>query len=241
MAESTTIIAALKFQGGVVIGADSQVSDRVASVRWALEKLDCVPQGHPCVIGFAGSMGRAQQARRELEQKTFHANQFKKRHLIQGAFDQCLAPIYGDVKKKNPEPSRPLWEITLAGLVALWAEDEPQVLELEYNGDSCFHDYFHAIGSASDTAYAVYHTLGGKRLIQVDEPKALMAIIRIIRTSVNVEMSGVSEPARFWVVTAAGGRTISEDELQAQLQFVAEWEEKERTAFFEGNWPLPAD
>jgi len=41
MSESTTIIAALKFEGGVVIAADSQASDPVAQVRWPVEKLDC--------------------------------------------------------------------------------------------------------------------------------------------------------------------------------------------------------
>ncbi len=238
MGESTTIIAALKFQGGVVIGADSQASDPVANVRWPVDKLECLPGGHPCVIGFGGSMGKAQQARDALEAKPLHDSQFKKRELARNALDRCLATIYQDIKKKNPQQTSPIWKITLVGLGALWTEDEGQILEFEYNGDSCFHSNFHAIGSGADTAYAVYRTLGGTRLSDLDEPKALLALIRIMRTCVNVEMQGVSEPVWFWIVGPNGARCASPDELQPQIQMVDKWEQLEQEAFFNDRWSL---
>lgn len=203
-----------------------------------MDKLDRLPGGLPCVLGFGGSSGRAEQARAALAAKPIHPNQFKKRELARGTLVRCLAPIYEDIKRVNPQGAGEIWKITLVGLAALWAEGEPQILEFEWNGDSCFHSHFHAIGSASDTAYAVYRTLGGRLLSDIDEPKALMAMIRIIRTCVNVEMWGVSEPASFWVVGPQRTRRLSEDELQPQIQLVDEWEEKARTAFFEGTWPL---
>lgn len=115
----------------------------------------------------------------------------------------------------------------------MWAEDSPQVLEFEINGDSCFHDSFHAIGSGANTAYAIYRTLGGARLGELDEARALMALMRIIRTTVNVEMWGVSEPVVFWVVNQESARRLSDDELQPQLQLVSEWEERERAMLFD--------
>ena len=206
-----------------------------------MDKLDRLPGGLPCVLGFGGSSGRAEQARAALAAKPVHPNQLRKRELARAALVRCLAPIYEDIKRVNPEGAREIWKITLAGLAALWAEGQPQILEFEFNGDSSFHSHFHAIGSASDTAYAVYRTLGGKRLSELHEPRALMALIRIIRTSVDVEMWGVSEPVSFWVVGHAETRRLSEDELQPQLQFVDEWEERERSAFFDGSWPLSSE
>ncbi len=114
----------------------------------------------------------------------------------------------------------------------MWAENEPRILEFEINGDSSYHDYFHAIGSGANTAYAIYRTLGGRRLLNLDEARATMAILRILRTCVEVEMWGVSEPVDIWNVNAAGARRLNGDEVQVHLQAVDAWEEEERVFLF---------
>lgn len=175
-------------------------------------------------------MGGGQRARAALESKPIHINQFKKRELARAALHGCLSPVYEAIARANHPPREDIARIGLWGLAAMWADDAPQVLELEINGDSCFHDYFHAIGSGSATAYAIYRTLGGVLLSELDEARALMAMIRIIRTCVNVELWGVSEPATFWVVGPEAPRKLSQDELQPQLQAIDEWEKRERAA-----------
>lgn len=233
MAESSTIIAALKFQSGVAIASDSQVSDLVARVRWPMEKLDRVGN-HPLVIGFSGSVGRAQRARKNLEALNLHASQFKKRELVQSAIDKALKPIYDEIKnqvKVGAQQPDPVWDVILSGLAAIWASDAPQILELEMNEDSSFHEYFHAIGSASQTAYAIHRTLGGSRLISLTEQNAIWAILRILRTCVDVELAYVSEPLSVWIVARGGVRPLTQDEIQAHLQSVGTWEEQERSAF----------
>jgi len=232
VAESSTIIAALRFQGGVIIGADSQVSDTTALVRWPLEKLERVG-AHPIVLGFSGSLGRAQKARANLEAARLHSSQFNKRELVRAVFDSTLAPIYKDITSKNHPGSN--WpQLALWGLSAVWAGGGPHILEFEINGDSCFHDYFHAIGSASQTAYAIHRTLGGKLLSELDERKAVWAVLRILKTCVDVEVAGVNEPLSLWVFTAASKvRKLQIDEIQAELQGVDEWEQKERRSFFD--------
>ena len=182
--------------------------------------------------------GRGQQARAALAQKTLHTNAFKKRELVRGFFENNLKPSYDAIRSANYPPATFLDEIVLLGLAAFWAENSAQILELEKNGDSCFHPSFHAIGSGADTAYAVYRTLGGTRLSDLDEPKALLALIRMVRTCVNVEMWGVSEPVWFWVVGPKGARRVSQDELQPQVQTVDKWEQLEQEAFFNDRWPL---
>ncbi len=227
MSESATIIAALKFEGGVVIAGDSQASDPVGGVRWPVEKLDCVG-GHPCVLGFSGSVARAQQARSKLEATQLHPNMFKKRNKIRDAVDRCLIPVYRQIKQSNDGVLRDIYRTSLWGLLAYWAEEAPHILECGINGDIELHEYFHAIGSGANTAYAIYRTLGGERLSTLDERKALLVVLRILRTCVNVELSGVSEPLSVWIVSHNKARKVSADETDANLQFVDEWEKKDR-------------
>jgi 20S proteasome alpha/beta subunit len=227
---SRTIIAALKFQSGVVIAADSQASDIVAGVRWPVEKLDCVG-GHPCVAGFSGSIANSQKARSKLEATTLHPNMFKKRDKIRDAVDRCLSPIYQQIKKANDITKRDIYRTSLWGLIVFWAEEAPQILECVINGDLEFHPFFQAIGSGANTAHAIYRTLGGERLSSLDERKALLVMLRILRTCVNVELLGVSEPFSVWVISKNKARKISPDEIQPILQFVNRWEEDDRTRF----------
>jgi 20S proteasome alpha/beta subunit len=231
MSASITIIAALKFKGGVVIAADSQASDRVAQVRWSVEKLHRIG-GYPCVVGFSGAVARSQRALTVLEAIKLHPNTFDKRDRVRDAVDRCLSPIYQQIKQANQGVRIDIFMTGLWGLVVYWAEGAPQILEYGINGDSEFHEYFHAIGSGANTAYAIYRTLGGKRLPTLDERRALPAILRIVRTCVDVEMWGVSEPLSIWIVSQDKARELSPDEIQPHLQAVAQWEERERSHLF---------
>lgn len=230
MAQSTTVIAALKYEGGVVIAADSQVSDTHAAVRWPLEKLSSL-RGGPVVVGLSGSGGQAQRARKALDSIHFHSNQFKKRDLIRDAIERELEPIYEEIKKKNPSPTSPIWEITLWGLVAYWAEDGPQIPELEPNGDSYYHEAFHSVGSGASTARAIWRTLGRERLCGVPEAKAILASLRTMRTCVDVELWGVDEPFSCWVVSRDNSRPLSKAEIETHAQYVDAWEQRDMESF----------
>ena len=230
MGTSTTIIAALNFDGGVVIGADSQASDMIANVRWPIEKLDRV-RDLPMVLGFSGQEGSAERARQAVERLSLSTNTFKRRDRVRNALEGCLAPEYDRIKTDNPPLNRSIWDITIGALIAYWAEDAPHILEFEYNGDCCFHPHFHAIGSGTDTAYAIYRTLGGTRLSELDGAKSTLALLRILRTCVNVQRSGVSEPLFVWKIHDGQVNRLSGDEIQANLQYVDEWEEQDRQRF----------
>jgi len=231
MAQSATVIAALKFSDGVLIAADSQASDLAAQVRWPVGKVVRIGQ-HPLVVGFGGSMGMGDRAKKAIADLGLRPTTFKKCELIQAAIDRALEPIYEAIQTNNKPPAPNVWAIGLTGLAVFWAGDAAHILEREINGDSCFHNCFHAIGSGSQTAYAVYRTLGGRRLVEVDERRALMALLRVLRTSVDVEVFGVSEPFSAFVVTAKGVHQLIQDELQPHLQAVGEWESDEQERFF---------
>lgn len=229
MSTSRTLIAALRFQGGAVIAADSQASDSAALVRWPIEKLERVGS-HPCVVGLSGSVARGQAARSKLEALRLHTNTFDKWERVRNAVATCLSPIYREIKQANDTAQREIYQTALWGLLVYWAEGEPHILECGLNGDIEHHEHFHAIGSAAKTAYAVYRTLGGKRLCSLEERRALLVMLRILRTCVAVELFGVSEPLSAWVLSEGKATKVSPDVIQAKLQAVDEWEEKDRSA-----------
>lgn len=129
--------------------------------------------------------------------------------------------------------AHPFWEIGLWGLSAFWCNSAPHILEHELSGVTTFHPSFHAIGSGSNTAYAIYRTLGGTKLSELDEHKATLAMIRILRTCIDIEVQGVSEPINFYMVNEKGAKPLNEDALNAQKQLVDEWEKEDRRRFFE--------
>ncbi len=222
---------ALRARENAVHRTTQFTSDPVAEVRWPVEKLDCIG-GHPCVLGFSGAVARAQQARSKLEAITLHPNMFGKRDRIRDAVDRCLSPVYQQIKQANNGVQRDIYKTSLSGLLAYWAEENPHILECGINGDIEFHDCFQAIGSGAKTAHAIYRTLGGKRLSTLDERKALLVVLRILRTCVNVEMWGVSEPLSVWVVSYSEARKVSPDEVEANRQLVDQWEERDRNYLF---------
>lgn len=224
MPASTTVITALKFQGGVILGSDSQATDTVAGVKWTVEKPVQV-KSHPCVISMSGSVGMATRVKDSILNGQWHPNMFRKRDLVRDAIDRGFKETYKEIADRNR--AIPLW-----GLSVFWAEGSAHILEHELSGDCSFHDYFHTIGSGSQTAYAIYRTLGGKTLAGLNKQKSIQVTLRILRTCIGVEPSGVGEPLVLWIIDETGARKLSEDQVQAELQYVDAWEERERQTFF---------
>lgn len=115
----------------------------------------------------------------------------------------------------------------MIALLACFAEEKPQIIEFGQDGDSDFFEYFHAVGSGAATAHAVWRTLGGKRLSDLPEERALHVALRIMRTAVDVDMMGISEPFTVFVVSEVGAREVSPAEMDALQQGVQEWEDEQ--------------
>jgi hypothetical protein len=152
---------------------------------------------------------------------------------VQARITECLRPIYKDIQQDSFPPRAGWQEIGLTGLAVFWSAGEPHIYECEINSDSYFHKHFHAIGSGGATAYAVYRTLGGSKLTSLDEDKALVALLRIMRTAISVDAMGVSEPITAFSIREGRVRKLTNAEIEANLELVGRWEEKEQERFFE--------
>lgn len=232
MAGSSTVIAGLKFASGVLVGSDTQATDPIALVRWPTRKV--VPVGqHPLVAGFSGSLGSAQRVVSGLDALSLKANTFRRPDRVRAAIEPVFVNEYRAIPNRNYPPGTAVPDIAMWSLVAMCAGDEGHLLEFEINGESSWHEYFHAIGSGASTAYAVYRTLGGKELCELSERAAVAALLRILRTVVAVDMAGVSEPIQLWRVDDGGVHEFGTDELNAHFQFVDQWLAREQAALFE--------
>lgn len=235
MAGSATVIAALRHRDGVLIGADSQASDLNANVRWPVTKLRRVG-GLPLVVGFSGSMGTAERIFDTLAAANVRPNQLDRKLRFQTFLDGLVKGEFMAAIARGIDPNMPL---RMWGLAAACVEGEARILEYEATGDSSWHDHFHAIGSGAGTAYAAFRTLGGRDLCRLSEGTALLAMLRILRTTIAVDMWGVSDPIHVWRVTCAGASEVTETELNANKQAVDEWEQRDREALFRGDGLIP--
>ena len=157
MAQSSTVVIALKFDGGVVLAADSQASEPVGGVRWEVEKLEAI-NNLPVVVVFSGNTGIAGKAREALQDRLKRPTQVEKIVRIRGNLEDSLRPVYDEIKRSNQyvtQFTRGMWEINLWGLIGCWSEGGPHIIEHELSADSDTHEWFHAIGSGTNTAYAI--------------------------------------------------------------------------------------
>jgi hypothetical protein len=234
MSNSETLIAALKYRDGVLIGADSQSSDPPppglvqVGVRWETTKLRQI-QRLPIVTGFSGSAGTGERILDALCGRTYHPPNLADGASVRKALEKTLIPEFHAAAQRVFLP--PGGGIAAWGLSAIWAGGKPLILEHEWNGDSHWHNYFHAIGSGKQTAYAVYHTLGRTRLCELGSDKAVMALMRILITTINIDSYGVAQPIHVWNVTAAGAVELGQVEIDHHAQAVEKWIKQEQDAF----------
>jgi 20S proteasome alpha/beta subunit len=230
VAESATVIAALRYRTGVLIAADSQASDPAAQVRWPITKIKHI-RSLPFAMGFSGSTGSGERIFTAMNAATIYPKQLQTRVGLQRVIDGVVKPEY-KMASERAYPPRGFDRIAIWGLGAVCTGAEPGILEYEISGESCWHDFFHAIGSGARTAYAIFRTLGGRELSNLGEGTALDALLRIVRTAINVDMAGVSEPIHVWRVDCKSAIEIGEDEINAHLELVAEWEKRDRERLF---------
>lgn len=231
MAASGTVIAALSYDSGVLIGADSQATDQLVGVRWTVTKLRQI-RDYPFVLGFSGSIGAADRILDGLATTNIDWNALRSRGDLQRVLDEIPIPEYKAASGRPSGLPQGLDEIAIHGLAAVTVESRHRILEYEMSGDSGWHDYFQAIGSGRSTAYAIYRALGGRQLAGLRQDKALLVLLRIIRTAISVEPAGVSEPIVVWRLDDGGCHRFSDDEVNAQLQAVDEFELEERSRLF---------
>ena len=181
-------------------------------------------------MAFSGSLGVSERARKSVEEKGFRSNTFHKRERVQKMIGSGLDEHYkwiGERMVKGSAFDQVIGYPKMSALAACFAEGEPQIIEFELSGDSYFHEYFHALGSGGKTSYAVWRTIGGKQLRALREDRAIHVALRILRTAVDLDLLGVSDPFTVFIVDKQGARKLSQTVVDAEMQAAQEWEQKQ--------------
>ena len=156
-----------------------------------------------------------------LNGKLDHATTFKRDDRVIGTIRSALLPEYRALSEKFPNATlESIWNTSVTGLAAYWAEDKPRILEIETNCECDAYDHFRAVGSGAKSAHAAWRALGAEQLSQLREGMALQAMFRILQVCIETEVAGVSGPIVMWVITEDKARRISDTEMDA-LQEVA--------------------
>ncbi|MSQ41914.1 MAG: hypothetical protein EXR65_02620 [Dehalococcoidia bacterium] len=111
MPTSGTVIVALMYNDGVLIGSDSQATDTTTEVRWLVRKIEQV-KNHPVVIGYSGSVGSAQRTTDRLAQLNLTKNMFDKSDSFLAALDKAFAEEYTSIRSRSHPPVMFLPNIT---------------------------------------------------------------------------------------------------------------------------------
>ena len=213
MSLSSTIIAALRFNNGVVIGADSQTSDLVNGVRWESGKLNRIGETS-LVVGFTGQTGPIENMRVALAHEAESLAEFERHAHLVRHIHQTLSPIFRELYQQYPDAKwDTIWKVLVGGLAAYWAEGNPRILEIEANGQCETHRSFRAIGSGARSSYAAWRALGGEQLSQLQEGIALQVMLRILEVCIETEVSGVSDPVIMWVVEEGRVRRVADSQM----------------------------
>ena len=217
---SSTVIAALQYDAGVVIGADSQTSDPIGRVRWQSRKLEQIAS-RDLIAGFSGHVAVIQKLQAAIDQRFASSRHttFDKLDRVINNIHSALQPVYEAQSKKHPTASfDSIWKVAAVGIAVCWAEGEPHILEIEHNGEIDRHAHFRAVGSGSVSAYAVWKAFGAERLSQSSEGMALQIMWRILNVCIETEIAGVGEPVTMWAITENKTRQIQSTELDAIKQ-----------------------
>jgi proteasome beta subunit len=225
-----TVVLALKCADGVVLGADSRITDSERGLSYPAQKLH--PFGETAAWGGSG----ARAVLLELE----------------GEFDRGAAAVLGadNVGRELQERVVPLLRhhcdnfieqgpgqqksgATPATfvMVAGYARGEPFIVDIDPHGlIGRYEDAgFHAIGSGSAMAQQAGALLAHFRMTERDVDHGVLAAVRVL-DALRITSPSVGGPIDVYRLTADGAQALSDEDLERVRARVRRWAELENEA-----------
>ncbi|WP_040339656.1 proteasome protein [Candidatus Blastococcus massiliensis] len=222
-----TVVLALKCADGVVLAADSQITDPARGLSYPAQKLH--PFGETAAWGGSG-------ARAVLVE-------------LEGEFDRGAAAVLGadDVGRELQERIVPLLRhhydnfiehvpaqetsgATPATyvMVAGYSRGEPFIVDIDPHGlVGRYEDLgFHAIGSGSAMAQQAGALLSHFSMAERDVDHGVLAAVRVL-DALRITAPSVGGPIDVFRMTADGAHELSEEDLEKVRERVRRWAELE--------------
>ncbi|MCO1655583.1 hypothetical protein [Pseudonocardia humida] len=223
-----TVVLALKCADGIVLAADSQITDSARGLSYPAQKLH--PLGGTAAWGGSGARSVLVDVK-----ELFEANP----GAVLGApnlgraLQQQVVPVlrhhYAHFVKEVPGETGPGGTPATYVLVAGYNEDGvPFLADIDPHGLVGRYEEagFHAIGSGAAMAQQAGALLAHFRMTERDVDHGVLAAVRVL-DALRITSPSVGGPVDVYRMTADGARGLDPEEIERVRERVRRWEELE--------------
>jgi len=222
-----TVVLATVCRDGVVLGSDSQITDKGRGMTFPAEKLH--PLGEQAAWGGSGARSVLAEVERCFNENSARilaapdigrALQEQVLPILRHHYDTFIPDVPGDDDGGTPSAY-----VMAAG----WRDGEPWILEITPSGMiGHYGDIgFHAIGSGAPMAQQAGSLLSHFHLTERSMHFGCAAVLRVLR-ALDLTSPSVGEPFSLCRIGAEGAHHLSDEEIEEVGDILKRWEEAEQ-------------
>ncbi|MBU0583503.1 MAG: proteasome protein [Alphaproteobacteria bacterium] len=222
-----TVVLAAVCRDGVVLGSDSQITDKGRGMTYPAEKLH--PLGDLAAWGGSGARSVLTDVERCFNENSAaileapdigHALQERVLPILRHHYDTFIPDVPGDEGGGTPAAY-----VMAAG----WRGGEPWILEITPSGMiGHYADIgFHAIGSGAPMAQQAGSLLSHFHLAERSLRFGCAAVLRVLQ-ALDLTSASVGKPFSLCRIDEQGAHHLSQEEIEEVSQVVRRWEEAEQ-------------
>lgn len=222
-----TVVLATVCRDGVVLGSDSQITDKGRGMTYPAEKIH--PLGDLAAWGGSGARSVLADVKRCFNENSAaileapdiaRALQGQVLPILRHHYDTFIPDVPGEEGGGTPSAY-----VMAAG----WRDGEPWILEITPSGMiGHYADIgFHAIGSGAAMAQQAGSLLSHFHLAERSVRFGLAAVLRVLQ-ALDLTSASVGEPFSLCRIDAEGAHHFSQEEIREVSDVVRQWEDAEQ-------------
>ena len=222
-----TVVLALRCADGIVLGADTQITESDRGMSYPARKLHLL--GDHAAWGGSGARAVLTDAKAAFDESAAsileatdvgRALQDQLRPILQHHYDTYIEDVPGEEKGGTPATYL---------LAAGYADDEPWIVEI--NPHAMVGRYedigFHAVGSGAAMAQQAGALLAHFRMVERPVRYGVAGVLRVLE-ALDYTSPSVGAPFDIVRVTPAGVDRLDDDEIEQTRADVKRWTEMEQ-------------
>jgi len=222
-----TVVLATVCEDGVVIGSDSQITDKGRGMTYPAEKLH--PLGETAAWGGSGARSVLTDVKRCFNEKSAaileapdigRALQAQVLPILRYHYETFIEDVPGEEDGGTPSAY-----VMAAG----WRDGEPWIIEITPSGMiGHYADIgFHAIGSGAAMAQQAGSLLSHFRLEKRSVRFGCAAVLRVLQ-ALDLTSASVGKPFSLCRIDAKGAHHLGDKEIEDVSKVVRQWEKAEQ-------------
>jgi proteasome beta subunit len=225
-----TVVLALRCADGIVLGADSQITDGARGLSYPAQKLH--PFGDTAAWGGSGSRAVLFDLEKLFNgcapavlgaENVGHAVQERVVPVLRRHYDQFVETVPGETQSG----ATPATYVLTAG----YAAGTPFIVDIDPHGLIGRYEEvgFHAVGSGSAMAQQAGALLAHFRMTERDVDYGVVAAVRVLDT-LDATSPSIGGPIDVYRLTADGAEPLSEKDIDRVRTQVQRWTDLEGKA-----------